>query len=532
VNESARLHAGREKLARRAIDEAERRVRRDMAEAAAPARRPRLQRQLVLAVAVALFGGGFALRVAVDDPGALIANFYAIPIALLAATFGIRAGLASAAVAEFLVFAWGAVTDTHVSALGYTTRGAVFLLVGALVGWYAERLPRAAARGRGAEYELSVRNEELERTNAYLAQAVMRLEAFAEIARAVGGETDLQRVLQVILDHGREVTDARAAVVYLREGDELVAVAATEVRHIGARLAVEGSLPGFVLVTDHVQRVEHPALGLGDSAAVLAPLAFRGETFGVVALIDRLSENGPAFDEEDEELLESVAASAATAVITAQSVARERLRDSIAASEEARRRWARELHDETLQGLAGLRVLLSSALRTGSPDKLRDAVGEAVDLTKGEIDSLRGLITELRPAALDELGLEPALEHLAERSAATGIEVSTRFALASPSPSRLAPETESTIYRVVQEALTNVAKHARAERVEVAVERSNGSVQVQVTDDGCGFDPDAPACTGLGLVGMRERVELAGGALAIESQPEGPTVVRALVPAG
>jgi signal transduction histidine kinase len=221
-------------------------------------------------------------------------------------------------------------------------------------------------------------------------------------------------------------------------------------------------------------------------------------------------------------------------VITAQSVARERLRDSIAASEEARGRWARELHDDTLQGLAGLRVLLSSALRTGSPERLRDAVGEAVDLTKGEIDSLRGLIAELRPAALDELGLEPALAHLAERSAATGIEVSTRFALtADPgrSRSRLAPETESTIYRVVQEALTNVAKHARAEHVEVAVERSNGSVRVQVTDDGCGFDPSAPDCAGLGLVGMRERVELAGGALAIESRPAGPTVVRALVPA-
>jgi signal transduction histidine kinase len=534
VNDQPRLQAGREKLARRAIDEAERRVRRDMAEAAVPAPRTLVQRQLVVAAALALFAGGFALRLAVDDPGALIANFYAIPIAMLAATFGIRGGLAAAALAFTLVFAWGAVTDTHVSVLGYSTRGAVFLVVGAAVGWYAERLPRAAARGRGAEYELGVRNEELERTNAYLAQAVLRLEAFAEIARAVGGETDLQRVLQLILDHGREVTDARAAVVYLREGDELGAVAATEAGHTGARLPVEGSLPGFILVTGHAQRVEQPALGLGDSAAVLAPLAFRGETFGVVALIDRLSPAGPAFDEEDEELLESVAASAATAVITAQSVARERLRDSIAASEEARGRWARELHDDTLQGLAGLRVLLSSALRTGSPERLRDAVGEAVDLTKGEIDSLRGLIAELRPAALDELGLEPALAHLAERSAATGIEVSTRFALtADPgrSRSRLAPETESTIYRVVQEALTNVAKHARAEHVEVAVERSNGSVRVQVTDDGCGFDPSAPDCAGLGLVGMRERVELAGGALAIESRPAGPTVVRALVPA-
>jgi signal transduction histidine kinase len=530
VTDEPRTRAGQAKLARRELAEAERRVRRDMAEAAAARRRPVSYRPLAVATAIALFAGGFALRLAVDDPGALIANFYAVPIALLAATFGLRGGLAAAAAAFALVFAWSAVTDTHVGALGYSTRGAVFVLVGVVVGWYAERLPRAAARGRGAEYELEVRNEELVRTNAYLAQAVLRLEAFAEIARSVGGETELARVLQLILDHGREVADARAVVVFMREGDELVAVAATEPGRAGTRLPVDGSVPGFVLVSGRSQRIAEPSLKLGESAAVLAPLAFRGETFGVLAAVDRRT-NGPAFDEEDEDLLESVAASAATAVVTAQSVARERLRDSIAAAEDARRRWARELHDDTLQGLAGLRVLLSSALRTGSPDTLRGAVEDAVDQTKVEIDSLRSLIAELRPAALDELGLEPALEHLAERSASTGLAVETRFALAAPgSRARLAPDTESTIYRVVQEALTNVAKHAGAERVQVAVERSNEHLRVTVRDDGCGFDP-ARCAGGLGLVGMRERVELAGGQLEIESQPAGPTIVRALVPA-
>jgi signal transduction histidine kinase len=530
VSEPPRSGSGQAKLARRELAEAERRVRRDMAEAATDRRRPLSQRRLAVAAAALLFAGGFALRLAVDDPGALVANFYAVPIALLAATFGLRAGLAAAGLAFALVFAWGALTDTHVSALGYTTRGAVFVLVGATVGWYAERLPRAAARGRGAEYELEVRNEELERTNAYLAQAVVRLEAFTGIARSVGGETDIARVLQLILDHGREVADARAVVVYMREGDELVVVAATEPGRAGARLPVEGSVPGFVLRSGQSQRVTEPSLGLGESAAVLAPLAFRGESFGVLAAVDRQTD-GPSFDEDDEDLLGSVAASAATAVVTAQSVARERLRDSIAAAEDARRRWARELHDDTLQGLAGLRMLLSSALRTGSPETLRGAVADAVDQTKVEIDSLRSLIAELRPAALDELGLEPALEHLAERSKATGLAVETSFALGGGPPARLAPETESTIYRVVQEALTNVAKHAGAECVQVVVVRSNGSVRVTVRDDGRGFDP-ARRGSGLGLVGMRERVELAGGRLDIESQPAGPTVVRALVPAG
>jgi signal transduction histidine kinase len=219
-----------------------------------------------------------------------------------------------------------------------------------------------------------------------------------------------------------------------------------------------------------------------------------------------------------------VAASAATALATAQSVAKERLRHSIAAAEQARGRWARELHDETLQGLVGLRMLLSSARRSDSSPEL---LSDAIDHTKREIQNLRALIAELRPAALDELGLGPAIETLAARSgAAAGLDVSTRVALGERD--RLAPDTESTIYRVVQEALTNAAKHARADRVRVEVARVNGTVEVTVEDDGHGFDPVA-ATAGLGLVGMRERVELTGGRLEIESRPG--TRVSARLPA-
>jgi signal transduction histidine kinase len=233
--------------------------------------------------------------------------------------------------------------------------------------------------------------------------------------------------------------------------------------------------------------------------------------------------DGPQFSADDEELIAAVAASAATAIATAQSVAKERLRDSIAAAEQARGRWARELHDETLQGLVGLRMLLSSARRSGSSGDLSDAI----DHTKREIVNLRALIAELRPAALDELGLGPAIETLASRSGdASGIPVTTRVALGSNV--RLAPETESTVYRVVQEALTNVAKHAGAVHVHVEVARVNGTVEVVVEDDGHGFDPSAVG-DGLGLVGMRERVELTGGRLEIDATAG--TRVRARRPA-
>jgi signal transduction histidine kinase len=174
-------------------------------------------------------------------------------------------------------------------------------------------------------------------------------------------------------------------------------------------------------------------------------------------------------------------------------------------------------------------MLLSSARRSGSPEAMAATIDEASDETKREIQNLRALIAELRPAALDELGLGPAIETLAERSAAgAGMEVSTRIALGIGA-GRLPAETEGAVYRVVQEALTNVAKHAEATRVRVEVVRANGSVDVLVEDDGRGFDP-ASCSGGLGLVGMRERVQLTGGRLEIRSRPGASTRVSARLP--
>jgi signal transduction histidine kinase len=218
-------------------------------------------------------------------------------------------------------------------------------------------------------------------------------------------------------------------------------------------------------------------------------------------------------------------------VHTAQSVAEVRLRQSLAASEQERRRWARELHDETLQSLGALQVILSSALARGSPDSLEAAVRDAISQISSEIGNLRNLITELRPASLDDLGLAAAIEGLAERtSTVEGIAVETRLDLAvDGEPHRLAPQLETTIYRLVQEALTNVAKHAVAEHVQVEVRMLGGAVEVEVRDDGVGFDPQS-ATDGFGLIGMRERTELAGGSLEIGSTAGEGTTVRATLP--
>jgi signal transduction histidine kinase len=510
-----------EKLRSLELEGAERRVRHDLERVVEDESRSRPR--AVVGAAAVLFVAIFALRLAIKDPSALVANFYAVPIALVAAELGLRAGLAAAAIAVGFVFAWGAVEGVHIGVLGYVARAAVFFMVAGLVGRYSEARERDLASRREAARELRLRAVELEQTNSYLVQAVVRLEAFAKIARSVGGETDVRRVLALILDHGRGVVDARELSICLRQGDELLVAD-------GRAVAIGESPLGRVLESGRPARLSAPPEGLLDlgpglsaRAAVVVPLAFRGESLGVLLALDRLS-GGPEFDAEDEELIAAVAASAATAVATAQSVAKERLQNSIEAAEQARGRWARELHDETLQGLVGLRMLLSSARRSGSSEEL----GDAIDHTKREIQNLRALIAELRPAALDELGLGPAIETLAERSGvAAGIEVSTRVELGGSE--RLAAETESTVYRVVQEALTNVAKHAGAGRVRVEVARDNGTVEVVVEDDGRGFDP-AAATGGLGLTGMRERVELSGGRLEIRSRPG--TRVRARLPVG
>ena len=360
------------------------------------------------------------------------------------------------------------------------------------------------------------RRDELER-------AVRRLEATTAIARAVGGETDLDRVLELIVKRGRALVDASGVVILLR-GERGLTVAATagevpaSVR--GSRIDMVDAAPGDAL------RASLDALGLEAGASLLVPLVFRGQSLGVLAAFGRRDEAG-RFDAEEERLLMAFAASAATAVATAHSVEAQRLRHSLAAAEAERARWARELHDETLQGLGGLRMLVSAARRREDLETMRTAMEQVVEQIDGEIEGLRGLIRELRPAALDELGAAPAIEELGIRMASRhGIEVLTAVALEGRHP----PEVETALYRIIQEALTNAVKHAGATHVAISVDESDGVVRLTVTDDGMGFDPGAPR-SGFGLAGMRERVELLGGELEVASSPEGTRVTAAL-PAG
>jgi signal transduction histidine kinase len=373
-----------------------------------------------------------------------------------------------------------------------------------------------------------------------LARTVAALDATVQIALALGGQTDLDRILQLVAKRGRALVSARGLAIELLDGDELaIAATAGEVPGalLGRRVPIRDTVAEAALRTLSTQRLEEDAnrdrfehhgagaLGFAMTAGLAVPMVFRGVPYGVLLVVDRL-EDGPRFGDEDQRLLESFAASAATAVATARTAALEQRRQRVAAAEDERRRWARELHDETLQSLAALRLGLSAARRAKDDPAAIDALlADAVGQLDGEIATLRGLITELRPAALDELGLPAAIAALAERAGRMGLEVDVDV----PEDERLGDaETAIAIYRIVQEALSNARKHGEATRAVATVARAGGEVVITVRDDGHGFDPTA-ATSGFGLMGMRERAELLGGTLRVTSAPgEGTTVVAAL----
>jgi signal transduction histidine kinase len=252
----------------------------------------------------------------------------------------------------------------------------------------------------------------------------------------------------------------------------------------------------------------------------------------VLAGFDRLRD-GPQFSVTDEQLLSAFAASAAAAVATAQDVAAQALYRSIAAAEQERTRWARELHDETLQELAALKLLLATVRIAKDADERDTQLKHAAERVDVAVRALRNLITDLRPPVLDEYGLQPALEALAKRMRAVselGVDLQLELGDESGRQGRLAPQVEDTIYRVIQEALANVVKHSGANQARVRVREAEGIVQLSVSDAGNGFAVEGEG-TGFGLLGMRERLALVEGTIAIESKVGAGTTLRASIPA-
>ena len=203
---------------------------------------------------------------------------------------------------------------------------------------------------------------------------------------------------------------------------------------------------------------------------------------------------------------------------------------ALAAQEAERLRIARGLHDEVGQLLTGVLLQLDSLAGNAADARLQAEVAETKKAVRQALNDVRRIAQELRPELLEHLGLVSALTELSRTFAdRSGIEVARRFDRQLPA---LSSEAEITIYRVAQESLTNVARHAQAQRVQLALEHGPGSVVLRVVDDGRGFGPSESVNGGGGLRGMRERAVLAGGALAVKPGPGGGVEVRLEVPAG
>lgn len=378
-----------------------------------------------------------------------------------------------------------------------------------------------------------------------LQRTVEALDASIQIARALGTETDLDAVLALVAKRGRALVGARVLVIEaLTDGQLVVEAGAGEFVEgmIGMRIELAESVASVALrtgLTQHLDEAENQArfrehglgqFGLEASFGLAVPLVYRGTGYGVLIAVDRL-DGGTSYTGEEQRLLESFAASAAIAVATAHSVSEERNRQRLTATELERGRWARELHDETIQGLAGLRLLLDAARGAENAEALDGKLAGAVKQIDSEMATLRALVTDLRPVVLDELGPEAAILTLADRFRQQGMEVVASIDLAyerGRHPLRHSVELETAIYRIVQQALTNARQHGAAAHATVDIVEDAANVRVVVRDDGCGFDL-AAGSEGYGLVSMRERAQLLNGSLVVDSSPgEGTTVTATL----
>jgi signal transduction histidine kinase len=202
----------------------------------------------------------------------------------------------------------------------------------------------------------------------------------------------------------------------------------------------------------------------------------------------------------------------------------------LTAHEAERKRIARELHDDTAQALTSILIRLRLLERTAEDEQVLQNVEELRELTASALDSVRRMAMDLRPASLDDLGLVPALESYADKfSQNWPVTVAVQ---AEGIRRRLPRDVELVLYRIVQEALTNIGKHSSARKATVVLRRRHNQVTLVVEDDGQGFDPEnvQSSGTGLGLFGMRERLALVGGQLELESTRDVGTRIRAVVP--
>lgn len=389
---------------------------------------------------------------------------------------------------------------------------------------------------------------------AALERAVSELSSVHEINESILAGQPLERVLRLIADQARTGMQSRLVMAFVVDPDRLTlrltAASGEGAEELtGLTTPVSGSQVGAVLQARRSSRMDD----LRDDrtgkthAIAMAPMVYQSQAVGVLAARDPIDRS--MFTADDSHLLELFAARATLALGMTRAIAgereradaevmlsreeqqalsrRETLRRVVDAQERERRRIARELHDDTGQALTSVLIGLRLAEESDDLETARSTLRELRETVTASIRDLRSLAVELRPTALDDFGLEPALERLADTfGRRTGLVIDLRVAGLDV---RLGEQLETALYRVVQEGLTNIAKHAGATRVTVSVHGHDHMVSLTIEDDGRGFEVSGPAL-GLGLVSMRERAELLGGSLRVQSTPGEGTTLAVEVP--
>jgi len=402
--------------------------------------------------------------------------------------------------------------------------------------------------------ELALAQEESEAYNRELLRRHRELAATAAVAQAVSsGQLDLvgtlDRALRVVL----EVTDLQVGWIILLAEDSRTASLSSwaglprEIAHQEAAFpfpackcaeVLESRCPLVIHPLDSACPIRPVDLGEGRAPTchVTVPLLTRARVLGVLNIA---SDDPTRFDESELTLLNAIGRQLGVAIENARlweelkqrEVLRGQLLEQvITAQEEERKRIARELHDQIGQALTSMLVGLRTLEAASNPAHISELKTIAADT----LDEVRVLALELRPSVLDDLGLVPALQHYV-RAWASRHGLAIDFQTVGLDSLQMPPPVETALYRIVQEALTNIVRHAGADQVSVLLEGRDLMVVAIVEDDGCGFEVDRLLQSSvsehwLGLHGMRERAELMGGTLTIESSPDAGTTVFVEVP--
>jgi signal transduction histidine kinase len=359
------------------------------------------------------------------------------------------------------------------------------------------------------------------------------------IGAALLDERDFDRVLQVVCEQLQRLTDAEGVGLALlaESGQHLdmrTVVGPTRELLQGARIPVKGSFAGLALHTNQPQRTDDaqhdprgyaPSLLLGDTHTLLSvPMKTRQRSVGVLSIYNK--RGGGSFTDRDAELATVFANQAAAAIENARLYEQTREYAVI----EERNRLARELHDSVTQSLFSVTLLAQAALTLWDrdPDRARERMERATELASGALAEMRALIFELRPTALKEEGLVQALrKHLAALRSRHGLEATLQV---EGSERRVPTTVEEAAFRIVQETLNNVVKHAQAGHVEVTIAYEGDALRTVTVDDGVGFAGASARRGGMGMASMRERAEAVGGAVTVTSKPGRGTRVVARLP--